>query len=228
MTSAGRSAGILDGGSLLRLVGIAPRREHGGYRRPAGDARAGRRLPARDPPERVGETALHQREHRLRFGVAQPAVELDHRRAPPASTIRPAYSTPENGRAAPPQLLEHRQADVARRPIEQLRGWPAQPGCTRPCRRCSDPGRPRAAACGPARRGGARHRCRSVSASTESSSPARNASITTTRPASPNAPSPSIARTAAAASPRVAQTIAPLPAASPDALTTSGSAWAST
>ena len=62
----------------------------------------------------------------------------------------------------------------------------------------------------------------SVSASTDSSSPSRNASITISRPASPNALSSSMLRAARSASSRVSHTITPFPAASPDALTTSG------
>src|SRR5712664_1531285 len=64
----------------------------------------------------------------------------------------------------------------------------------------------------------------SVRASTDSSSPSRNASTTISLPASPRDPA-SIARTTAAASARVSHTTAPLPAASPEAFTTSGSAW---
>ena len=56
------------------------------------------------------------------------------------------------------------------------------------------------------------------------SSPSRNSSITTSRPASPNRPL-NIALAAASASSGVAATTTPLPAASPLALTTSGARW---
>jgi hypothetical protein len=64
----------------------------------------------------------------------------------------------------------------------------------------------------------------SVSARIESSSPVRYSSTTTSRPASPNLPA-NISWAAVAATVRVSQTMAPFPAASPEALTTRGSAW---
>ena len=54
------------------------------------------------------------------------------------------------------------------------------------------------------------------------SSPSRNSSTTTRRPASPKAPSASMARAARWASSTVRATVTPLPAARPSALTTTG------
>ena len=59
-------------------------------------------------------------------------------------------------------------------------------------------------------------------AKNDASSPARNSSMTTVRPASPKARSSMQAATARSASSRLRQTMAPFPAASPSALTTMG------
>ncbi len=67
-----------------------------------------------------------------------------------------------------------------------------------------------------------RARSPSATAKIDSSSPSRQSSITTSRPASPKARSPIIEAIASSASSTVAHTTAPLPAASPDAFTTTG------
>ena len=68
----------------------------------------------------------------------------------------------------------------------------------------------------------------SVTAMNDTSSPARNSSITTRRPASPNAPRRMLVSIAACASARVAHTATPFPAARPSALTTTGAPTSST
>ena len=61
-----------------------------------------------------------------------------------------------------------------------------------------------------------------------SSSPSRNSSITSSAPASPKTRSAIMLSMAAVASASVSATTTPLPAASPSALTTTGSAWPAT
>ena len=59
------------------------------------------------------------------------------------------------------------------------------PGCRRPCRRCSVPGRRRRPACDPARRPAARACSPSIRAKKLTSSPSRNSSTTISAPAAP-------------------------------------------
>ncbi len=60
------------------------------------------------------------------------------------------------------------------------------------------------------------------------SSPSRKSSTTTVEPAFPKAPPSSISASASRAASRVSATTTPFPAASPSALRTTGSGWAST
>ena len=91
------------------------------------------------------------------------------------------------------ELVQHRpctcSTSLGRRPGGRA------PASTRPCRRCSGPGRRRRSACSPAPGRTARTRRPSHRASSETSSPTSRSSITSERPASPNAP-PSIERAA--------------------------------
>ena len=77
---------------------------------------------------------------------------------PSAVSIRPTYRKPRNGCALGRHPGEHRPHDLvaslgARRPASR-----AGSARTRPCRRCSDPGRRRRCACDPARSRAARTR----------------------------------------------------------------------
>ena len=170
--------------ALDRGIRIAAGCQHGGDRRVIGEREWRRRLPSSHSSETLRESVRHQRQHHLGLGVAEPAVELDHVAACPSGVHHQAgVQHAAEGRAAPAQSPRARAASTSRaRSLEQRRRGDARPGCRRPCRRCWAPRRPRAGACGPAPRAAARRRVPSVTARTETSSPSRNASMTTVAP----------------------------------------------
>ena len=135
-------------------------------------------------------------------------------------SMRPQYRTPAVLRAAARELGERRPDRALHHLVDDVVGHERAPACTRPCRRCSGPGRRRTRACGPARSRTVARRVPSQSTNTESSGPVMPSSITHVRPASPNASPDRYARTASRASAIDSVTITPLPAASPSVFTT--------
>ena len=130
---------------------IARRRQHDGHRRAA--ARARRDPPARSPRAAAASTSRRspsmQRQHGLRLGVAEAAVELEHLR-PSVGEHQPREEQARRtaSRAAPaPRATGCAPARrAARRRVVESR----RPAHTRPCRRCWGRCRRRRRACSPA------------------------------------------------------------------------------
>ena len=203
--------------------GVAGARQHDGDR-PAGatTVELGDRAPASRPAhareQQLEQVRAQPRQQRLRLGVAEAHVELDHPRAvggqhqagvEDAVKRRPARAHPVDDRLvdAPRQL-----APAARRPSRR-------PASRSPCRRCSDRGRRRRCACSPAPAPSGsrarRRRARAATAPRRSGAPRRRRS----RPCRSGARRRCPAARACACSASSA-TITPLPAASPSALST--------
>ena len=171
--------------------------------------------------ERVDQIAVDQRQHDLRFGIAEAHVELDHLRARARehqaaveeAAIRVALGAHagDDGRddLVEDPALERGVAQRARR--ERAHPTGVRPRDRRRRRAC-DPAPSRAAP--RARRRSARRY--------DSSGPVRHSSITSRAPASPNRRSRIIAVTAPSAVAASAATTTPLPAARPSALSTTG------
>ena len=111
--------------------------------------RRSRRAPVAAAISSSAEASVQHRQDDLRFRIAEPHIELDHLRA-----VRRQHQT---------HVEETRKRRALRAPCRRSPARPPdrRPGARgpaseadwaqrRPCRRCSDPGRRRRSACGPA------------------------------------------------------------------------------
>ena len=159
------------------------------------------------------QIALEARQERLRLGIAETAVELDHAQ-PVLRPHQPRVEEALERRAAARELAEHRQVDGLDDLLGLARRGHRAAARTSPCRRCSGRYRRPRSACS---RGRAGRRPR----------PRLRRARRPTAPALPGAPRHGRARAPRCAAPSrarpgVRQTQTPLPAASPSSLTTHG------
>ena len=169
--------------------------------------------------EELGQVGAQPRQHRLRLGVAEAGVELEHLRALGADHQAGVEDAVEGDAAG-----GHRRDDRAVDPLDDLldlgRRRSRGPASSCPCRRCSGPGRRRRSACspGPGRAGRRSRRRRSPAARAP-----RPRGTPRARPwSAPKRRSVKKTSIASRASASSWQMITPLPAASPSALSTVG------
>ena len=127
------------------------------------------------------QVAVEQRQQRLRLGIAEAAVVLEHARAV-GGQHEPREERPDEGAAARRELGQHRAAgevdELARPRRRRGRG----PGRTSPCRRCSGPRSPSNARLKSCAGGSASAATPSQSAKTDTSGPSSSSSTTSGPP----------------------------------------------
>ena len=141
---------VLDPGDPRASVaarGVVARGEDDGHRRPFPALE--RRLSeiARSRGREGGEqVALEQRQQRLRLGIAEAAVVLEHARAV-GSEHQAGEQHPDERVAAGRELLEHGPAGEVDQPLDLVAARGREPARTSPCRPCWARGRRRRRAC---------------------------------------------------------------------------------
>ena len=168
-TSAGSAVETADHVAAGARLGVAGACEHDGdrpLRRPF-EPGAGEAAGARGGEQRVEQVRAQPRQQRLRLGVAEADVELDHLR-PVRGQHQAAVEDAVKRRAALAHQVDDRLVDRRRRARRRARRRPRRPGSRSPCRRCWGRGRRRRSACsrapGPSRSRARRRRARAARA----------------------------------------------------------------